>query len=282
MLTLAIGDLFVPDRAMEIPPKFRSLLAPNPSSVPANSKINQVLCLGNVTASLDTLRFLHNISPEFKISRGEYDDSMILAQMLKSLAPDTPQSAIPLYGVASSDNFRIGFTNGYQIVPRNDPLSLLAFAREIDVDVLVWGGTHKVEAYTLDGKFFVNPGSATGAFSFDWPELEIEDEDEEDKEDEDEDAEGDDEHEAEKLKHDIKQEKQENESSEKPEQEDDKEKTTGEKNATDSANSNLAHIEERLVPSFCLLGTQGSKCTLYIYTYIDDEVKVDKVIYQKQ
>lgn len=280
MLTLAIGDLFVPDRAMEIPSKFRSLLAPNPSSVPANSKINQVLCLGNVTASLDTLRFLHNISPEFKISRGEYDDSVLLIQLLKSLDPDTTQSAIPLYGVVSSDNFRIGFTNGYQIVPRNDPLSLLAFAREIDVDVLVWGGTHKVEAYTLDGKFFVNPGSATGAFSFDWPELEVEEDDEDEKEEDD--GEVEDDEEAENLKHDIKQEKPENESSEKLEQEDDKEKAKAEESTTDSANPNLAHIEERLVPSFCLLGTQGSKCTLYIYTYIDDEVKVDKVIYQKQ
>jgi vacuolar protein sorting-associated protein 29 len=35
----------------------------------------------------------------------------------------------------------------------------------MDVDVLLWGGTHKFEAYELEGKFFVNPGSATGAMS---------------------------------------------------------------------------------------------------------------------
>ena len=38
----------------------------------------------------------------------------------------------------------------------------------MDVDVLLWGGTHKFEAYELEGKFFVNPGSATGAISTGW------------------------------------------------------------------------------------------------------------------
>lgn len=33
----------------------------------------------------------------------------------------------------------------------------------MDVDVLLWGGTMRFEAYELEGKFFVNPGSATGA-----------------------------------------------------------------------------------------------------------------------
>jgi len=38
----------------------------------------------------------------------------------------------------------------------------------MDVDVLMWGGTHRFEAYELEGKFFVNPGSATGAMSTEW------------------------------------------------------------------------------------------------------------------
>ena len=38
----------------------------------------------------------------------------------------------------------------------------------MDVDVFLWGGTHKFEAYELEGKFFVNPGSATGAMSTGW------------------------------------------------------------------------------------------------------------------
>ena len=35
----------------------------------------------------------------------------------------------------------------------------------MDVDVLLWGGTHHFQAYEMGDKFFVNPGSATGAFS---------------------------------------------------------------------------------------------------------------------
>lgn len=35
----------------------------------------------------------------------------------------------------------------------------------MDVDILLWGGTHRFEAFELEGRFFINPGSATGAFS---------------------------------------------------------------------------------------------------------------------
>lgn len=38
----------------------------------------------------------------------------------------------------------------------------------MDVDVLLWGGTHRFEAYEVEGKFFVNPGSATGAGGWGW------------------------------------------------------------------------------------------------------------------
>jgi predicted phosphodiesterase len=44
----------------------------------------------------------------------------------------------------------------------------------MDVDVLLWGGTHKFEAYELEGKFFVNPGSATGAFTSTWTTIDEE------------------------------------------------------------------------------------------------------------
>lgn len=33
------------------------------------------------------------------------------------------------------------------------------------MDLLITGHTHKFEAYEYEGKFFINPGSATGAFS---------------------------------------------------------------------------------------------------------------------
>lgn len=260
MFTLAIGDLFIPDRLIGIPTKFRKLLAPNPANHPSNPKIAQVLCLGNITQSQETLEFLHNISNSFHIVQGEFDDPNIVSQQLAHVAADP---SLPQYKVLTVDNFRIGFTNGHQIVPRNEPLSLLAFAREIDVDILIWGGTHRVEAYTLDGKYFINPGSATGAFHFGWPEN-----------DEAEDAE----------EEDVKSEKDESENKEVSEG---KEEAKKDENVESNEKKEVLHeeaIEDALnepIPSFCLLETQGSMCTLYIYTYINDEVKVDKVIYRK-
>ena len=37
--------------------------------------------------------------------------------------------------------------------------------RQLDCDILISGHTHKFEAYEQEGKFYVNPGSATGAYS---------------------------------------------------------------------------------------------------------------------
>lgn len=45
---------------------------------------------------------------------------------------------------------------------------LAAVARQMDVDVLISGGTHRFEAFEFEGRFFVNPGSATGAWSGLW------------------------------------------------------------------------------------------------------------------
>lgn len=264
MFTLAIGDLFIPDRLVGIPQKFQKLLAPNASKFPSNPKISQVVCLGNITQSKETLQFLHNISPSFHIVQGEFDDATIVSQQLEHILGTF--ASLPQYKVVTVDGFRIGFTNGHQIVPRNDPLSLLAFAREINVDILIWGGTHRVEAYTLDGKYFINPGSASGAFHFGWPEIE-EDEGEEEEEKGDENI-----HDEDELKDEEAEIKTEPEKDEAGENEDLEEPDTN-GSEDDSLNDPI--------PSFCLLETQGTKCVLYIYTYINEEVKVDKVIYQK-
>jgi len=55
--------------------------------------------------------------------------------------------------------------HGHTLVPSVDPEALLIAAREMGVDVFVWGGTHRFEALELEGRFFINPGSATGAIA---------------------------------------------------------------------------------------------------------------------
>ncbi|KAF1814500.1 retrograde transporter [Eremomyces bilateralis CBS 781.70] len=143
-LVLCLGDLFIPDRAADIPSKFKRLLAPG--------KIGQILCLGNLTDK-ETYDFLRGIAPELHIVKGDYDVE----------APNLALSKVVTHG-----SLRIGFTHGHTIIPQGDPDSLLIAARQMDVDILLWGGTHRFEAYELEGKFFVNPGSATGAMTTGW------------------------------------------------------------------------------------------------------------------
>ncbi|KAG9335385.1 hypothetical protein JZ751_005307, partial [Albula glossodonta] len=43
--------------------------------------------------------------------------------------------------------------------------SLALLQRQLDVDILISGHTHKFEAFENENKFYINPGSATGAYS---------------------------------------------------------------------------------------------------------------------
>jgi vacuolar protein sorting-associated protein 29 len=71
----------------------------------------------------------------------------------------------PEQKVVTVGQFRIGLTHGHQVIPWGDKESLTMLQRQLDVDVLITGHTHQFEAFEVDNKFFINPGSATGAFS---------------------------------------------------------------------------------------------------------------------
>ncbi|KAJ9141963.1 Vacuolar protein sorting-associated protein 29 [Pleurostoma richardsiae] len=143
-LILVIGDLHIPDRALDIPPKFKKLLAPG--------KIGQTLCLGNLT-DRQTYEYLRSVSPDLKIVKGRYD---------------VEATSLPLTQVVTHGSLRVGFLEGFTLVS-SEPDLLLAEANRLDVDVLCWGGgTHKFECFEYMDKFFVNPGSATGAYPTSW------------------------------------------------------------------------------------------------------------------
>ena len=61
--------------------------------------------------------------------------------------------------------FRIGMCHGHQVVPWGDTESLAMVQRQLDVDILISGHTHRFEAFEHENKFYINPGSATGAYN---------------------------------------------------------------------------------------------------------------------
>ncbi|KAK4549826.1 hypothetical protein LTR36_005127 [Oleoguttula mirabilis] len=200
-LVLVLGDLFIPDRAIDIPAKFKKLLTPG--------KIGQILCLGNLT-SPSVYAFLRQLAPDLQLVKGDFDIPLTTStpggaqqqqqQQQQQSQPgggaagagggggnggssNAPEATYPiptaLSKVVTHGSLRIGFTHGDSIVPPGDPDALLIAARQMDVDVLCWGGTCKFEAYEMEGKFFINPGSATGACS--WMDEGLGDEDGEDE-----------------------------------------------------------------------------------------------------
>jgi len=140
MLVLVIGDLHVPMRAPGLPQKFKNLLVPG--------KIQHILCTGNLCSS-EIYDYLKTVAADLYVVKGDFD-----------LNSDFPEEKVVTLG-----NFKFGLCHGHQIVPWGDHSSLAMLQRKLDVDILITGHTHKLETLNCDGKFFVNPGSATGAYT---------------------------------------------------------------------------------------------------------------------
>ncbi|KAJ3232902.1 Vacuolar protein sorting-associated protein 29 [Chytriomyces hyalinus] len=146
VLVLVIGDLHVPHRAVDLPAKFKKLLAPG--------KINKILCTGNLN-SKEAMDYLRGVSPDMTAVQGDFDDPSVLVG----------GNPLPLSASVTVGTVRIGVIHGHSVIPWGDRLALSGVARELDVDVLVSGHTHAFEAFESEGRFYINPGSATGAFS---------------------------------------------------------------------------------------------------------------------
>lgn len=71
----------------------------------------------------------------------------------------------PEQKVVTVGQFRIGLCHGHQVVPWGDTESLAMVQRQLDVDILISGHTHRFEAFEHENKFYINPGSGTGAYS---------------------------------------------------------------------------------------------------------------------
>ncbi|TFL00719.1 Metallo-dependent phosphatase-like protein [Pterulicium gracile] len=140
VLVLVIGDLHIPHRVHDLPTKFKKLLVPG--------KIQQILSTGNV-CDKETFEYLRTVATDVHVVRGDYDEP----------------TNFPLSTTVVHSPIKIGVIHGHQCVPTGDLDSLSAIARQMDVDVLISGHTHVFQAIEYDNKFFVNPGSATGAWT---------------------------------------------------------------------------------------------------------------------
>ncbi|GJP43213.1 hypothetical protein CLOM_g2707 [Closterium sp. NIES-68] len=140
VLVLALGDLHVPHRAADLPAKFKSMLLPG--------KIHHVLSPGNLCIK-EVHEYLRSICPDVHVTRGEYDDE---AQF--------PETKVVVVG-----GFRIGLCHGHQVIPWGDVESLAMLQRQMGVDILITGHTHRFKAYRHQGRLLINPGSATGAYT---------------------------------------------------------------------------------------------------------------------
>lgn len=140
MLVLILGDLHIPHRCHNLPAKFRKLLVPN--------KIQHILCTGNLCTK-ESYDYLKSLASDVHVVRGDFDEG--------SNYPETK--------VVTVGQFRIGLCHGHQLVPWGDVEILALLQRQLDVDIMITGHTQKFEAFEHDGKFFINPGSCTGAYS---------------------------------------------------------------------------------------------------------------------
>jgi len=140
---LVLGDLHIPHRAESLPDQFKDLLVPG--------KMQHVLCTGNV-CSKTTEEYLRTLANSVHIVRGDMD--------VQSGLSDLPEQKVLQIG-----EFTLGLTHGHQVVPWGDPEALAALQRQLDVDILITGHTHKTEVYEYQKKYIINPGSATGAFN---------------------------------------------------------------------------------------------------------------------
>jgi vacuolar protein sorting-associated protein 29 len=141
-----VGDYHIPNRAASIPEKFQRMLVPN--------KMKRVFCTGNV-GNKEQLQELQALAPNLHMVKGDFDEDPSLSETK----------------VVTIGQFKIGIIHGHQVVPWGDSSALAMTQRQLDVDILISGHTHRSSVSNFDGKWFINPGSITGAYSAITPDV---------------------------------------------------------------------------------------------------------------
>ncbi|NMC06009.1 MAG: YfcE family phosphodiesterase [Candidatus Lokiarchaeota archaeon] len=162
MHVLVIGDFHIPDRSFVIPDEIETSITR--ASKPHGFDV--VACTGDLTR-VDQMEPVLASWGQYLSVQGNMDDELRNTKHFpRKVTFDTAQE------IPGADVLKIGIIHGHQVTPRGDRASLAEVTQQMGVHVLISGHTH-APSITLhqridDGKqvLLLNPGSATGAWSF--------------------------------------------------------------------------------------------------------------------
>lgn len=147
-MILILGDVHIPNRIDAIPEEIKKVLGNN------KSKVSRIICTGNF-GNIETYDYFKSL-----LAKGSESNFYCV----KNDFQDTKMS-FPEMTTVKSHDFAIGVINGYQVVPWGDLTALSTYQKQLECDILVSGFTHIRGVFQFEGKWFINPGTITGAFS---------------------------------------------------------------------------------------------------------------------
>jgi vacuolar protein sorting-associated protein 29 len=170
---LVIGDAHIPDRNSfnDIPKlmidKIKSL------------DINEIFYTGDFTESKELFHLfmnsINNKTDNFHIVQGNMDgyyshigktsDNIDIKKYRKIIHTLNFQENTNQH-TSNHSIIRVGVIHGHQVHPRGDINQLIRHAERMDVDILLSGHTHMDSIDLCNNILLINPGSATGAWSF--------------------------------------------------------------------------------------------------------------------
>jgi vacuolar protein sorting-associated protein 29 len=145
-LVLIVGDMFIPDRTIQIPHEFQRMLLPG--------RMQHVFCTGNLGSSTATLMDeLKLLAPHFYMTCGDYDLMYIDDKVPIHIHSNDSFSETHVIQIGS---WKIGMIHGHQIIPYC-PESLARIQRTLHVDILITGDTHHSEVTLYSNYCHINP-----------------------------------------------------------------------------------------------------------------------------
>lgn len=156
MNCIIIGDFHIPQRAKDIPIKIREKI----SELTEKELFEYAFFTGDLTKSPELVNYLNLKTKRtlfIVVGNMDYFDGNRDAPVYQHLE----------ISFLDGQKMTIGLTHGAQIEPRGDLDQLEQLALEKGFVILISGHTHKEEIHlTSKGILLLNPGSATGAWSF--------------------------------------------------------------------------------------------------------------------